>query len=42
MSESPLRTSPKSSPSWLSYRESIGDRSGMYRSLLLGSHELLS
>lgn len=24
----------RSSPSWLSYRESIGDRSGMYRALL--------
>ncbi|MBH0053503.1 hypothetical protein I6E74_04865 [Salinibacterium sp. SWN139] len=34
MPQSPSSTSSQSSPSWLSYRESIGDRSGLYRALL--------
>jgi len=34
MPEAAARRSAQSSPSWLSYRESIGDRSGMYRALL--------
>ena len=34
MPESPARRSVQSNPSWLTYRESIGDRSGMYRALV--------